>query len=173
MQKVRIHLLILQLLLLVLPFVAAFVHVRFARPKSALLYYYRYFLLFNMVLVGVMVIAHMLLLSLSQGPALFWVMSPLMGQYGVVMLSVVAFAILTLFSPGTLQYASAIFWVIFLILEASFNLNQMPHKSLPVLEMIGLHILYDYAVAVVLSVFLYRFYKIHRHNHWRYMLSQL
>ncbi len=163
-------LLFINLLLLALPFLFASVQQRLYPSNISLLVYYRYFVFFNVILVGFFLVGRLFFRGPQDAAAMGWAYTPLYTQYALTILSIVIMALVTLFSRGSLNLAAAICWSIFLLFSVVMHLFEWHHGALKLTPIILVHLVFDSIVALILLRFVFLLKNASRKQRFSYQL---
>lgn len=146
---------IIDLILLILPFILGAIHIQMTKHVNPVVVYYRYFLFFNLVLAGGFVALRMLFAAHNVATQSGFMDTPMIGDFGVAILSIVLTGLFTMFVRGRLNLAGGIVWVIFLILSSLIHIYQLSYHEIKYTDLITIHIIWNVVVAVILLIFLF------------------
>lgn len=135
------------LILLSLPYLLGRIHARICTNLNSTIIYYRYFVIFNMILSGIFVIGRIFINS-QIDMALY--------LYIIAVLSMLVMAILTVFLRKSIMLAPAICWSIFLILSTILHVYQVQHHDIAEVNIIYVHIIYNLIVSCILILYIFK-----------------
>lgn len=139
---------------LVLPVFLGHVHTRFSRRTPPLLLYFRYFMLFNMLIAGIIVALRVLYDGPQAAVLSGWAYSPVFQLYGIAILSMIVMGILTIFSRKPIMLAAPILWLTFLILATILHAEEIAEQIVRNVAIIYVHIGYNLLVCAALILFI-------------------
>lgn len=145
-----ISLSIVCLVLLLLPFLLGYIHQGVTKRVPAMILYYRYFMLCNMVLAGLFVSARMFFDGQTAAQTSGWAFSPLYHLYAIAVLSMVVLALVTLFSRKSIMLAPAILWSAFLLLSVVANAFEIARGAITIPGIMVVHIIYGFAASIIM-----------------------
>jgi len=140
------------LAMLILPFLIGFVHLKLKNKTHPNIIYYRYFIIFNVVMVGIFVAARVFMES-QEVPE---VESSIYDFYAIALISMIIMALITLFSRHQLMLAPALCWVIFMLLSTMMHLIRVSTQNETDLNVLWIHVAYNAIVTLMLIVFVWR-----------------
>lgn len=148
--------------LLILPFIAGLLHCRDQDKHQCVEIYYRYFLICNMIIAGLIVAGRMLLIVPQANDTIGWVYNPTATLYAIAILSMVVLAVVALCDSGNLLLAPSVCWVTFLLLSSIAHLAELTHHAVSSRNVIVVHIVYDIIVSIILLRFMYLYHDLNK-----------
>src|SRR3990167_4474820 len=137
------------LAMLLLPFMAGFIHLKIkGHTARSSLVYYRYFVFLNVIFASVVVAARVFLES-QQVPE---VESNIYDFYAIAVLSIMITALFTLFSRHQLMLASAVNWIAFILLSTVMHFVLIGMQEDGKANLAWVHVGYNMVVVMVLLV---------------------
>ena len=154
-----IPLTIVCVVLLVLPFIIGYFHLQSRTHAQPLTVYYRYFMLFNMLLSGFFVAARMYFDGQNAAAISGWAFTPMFSLYAVAIFSMAFMGLVTLYSNSKIMLAPAICWTVFLILSSMLHISQVVTHTISAADVavIFVHIVYNAVVSFIMLRFLFLF----------------
>ena len=140
--------------LVILPFLLAYIHVGAKKGMHITVKYYRYFAFFNVVLSAIFVASRMFLVGPKAAAISGWAYSPIFHLYGIALLSIALMALVTLFRNERMMLAPAICWTFFLVLSSVSHLLQVQAHEIKDVQIILVHVGYNAIVSLILWRFI-------------------
>jgi hypothetical protein len=138
-----LNLIIALAVLLVAPFLLAYIHGSFNKKVPAAVLYYRYFITFNVILSGIFVAVRML----AQGSdAIYY-------SYAIAIFSIIAMTLVTGYSRREIMLAPAICWIFFLIFSSVLHVHEILKTTVVDTTILYAHVGYNIIVAFILLAF--------------------
>ena len=140
---------------LVVPFVLGYLHTTFREHRTpVLLIYFRYFMLFNMVIAGFIVAMRILFSGPDAARDTGWLFSPMFQLYAVAILSMAVMGVLTVFSRTPLVLAAPVLWLTILVLATILHAEEIAKGLVNNVNEMYVHIGYAILVCGIMLYFI-------------------
>lgn len=149
-------------ILLIIPFVFAYLHSRKNPRILTILLYYRYFMIFNMIIAGLFVTSRMFFDGPHAAEISGWAYSPIYRLYAASVFSMVIMAMLCIFSRRIILLAPAICWSAFLLLSTMLHIHELDRHLTNAIYSIYVHIAYNLLVVFITLTMAHRLNSLFR-----------
>lgn len=149
-------------ILLVLPFLLAYIQNGSRKGIQVTISYYRYFAFFNVILSAIFVGGRIFFEGRSAGAVSGWAFSPIFYSYALALFSIALTGLFTVFCNGRIMLAASMCWSYFLVLSSALHVFQVQMHQIKDVSIILVHVAYNILVVLVLLRFIAKINRYYR-----------